>query len=722
MPEILYDNLQYSIQAGSSRADDITRVLKHGETFAVFDHYGDIQPRGLGEQGIFHEGTRFLSKLEFLLFGERPMLLNSTVKEDNALLTVDLTNPSLYQGGKLAVQSGTLHIFRGTLLWNGSCCSHIRFSNYGSVPLLVNFCLRVDADYADIFEVRGLKRSRHGQRLADIVDDTGFTMSYEGLDGVVRRTRLNGFPNPSAIRQGMLCYEFLLEPKATENIYTTISCLIGERRNPRPLEYQDALSRVSHSLEHYNSQSCQVHTSYAPFNDWLGRSYTDLFMMITQTDYGPYPFAGVPWFSTVFGRDGLITALEMLWINPDVARGVLNYLAVNQAHEVNQERDAEPGKILHETRKGEMARLSEVPFGRYYGSVDATPLFVMLAAAYYDWTGDQEFIEAIWPQIDLAVQWIEHYGDIDGDGFIEYQRASSEGLVQQGWKDSQDSIMHADGTLAAAPIALCEVQGYAYAAYRGAGRIAADLGQWEHSNSLLRRAETLRAQFDKSFWCPEINTYALALDGNKQPCRVQSSNAGQCLYTEIATPEHAQAVARTLLGESMASGWGIRTLGAHESRYNPMSYHNGSVWPHDNALIAAGFSKYGLMKEAHKVFSGMFDLSQAIELNRLPELFCGFHRRPGEGPILYPVACAPQAWATAAVYLLLQSCLHMSVNGRLGRVTFHHPVLPPFLNEVMINNLRVGQGSVDLIFYRYEHDVGFSVPRKEGNVEVVVVK
>jgi glycogen debranching enzyme len=295
--------------------------------------------------------------------------------------------------------------------------------------------------------------------------------------------------------------------------------------------------------------------------------------------------------------------------------------------------------------------------------------------------------------------------------------------VQQGWKDSQDSVMHADGTLAPAPIALCEVQGYAYAAFRGAGRIAAELGQWEYSSVLLRKAEALKARFEKEFWCDEIQSYALALDGHKRQCRVQASNAGHCLLTEIASPERARLVAQTLMSEAMYSGWGIRTLGTHEVRYNPMSYHNGSVWPHDNALIAAGMARYGLMEEVHEVMSGLFALSQTMDLHRLPELFCGFHRRPADGPVLYPVACAPQAWATASIYMLLQACLHLKVSGRTGRVTLTHPVLPQFLDEIYINNLRVGQGGVvDLIFYRYEHDVGFSVTRKEGDVEVMVVK
>lgn len=722
MPESAIDNLQYSIQATASRAEDVTLVLKHGEIFAIFDHYGDIHPTGLGEQGIYYEGTRFLSKLQFLLYNERPTLLNSTVKEDNALITVDLTNPALYHNEKVAVPSGTLHIFRGTLLWNGTCCSHIRFTNYGLNPLAVSFRLRFDADYKDIFEVRGLKRKQHGQRLADVIEDDTITLAYEGLDGVIRRTHINCSPKPTDIEQGQLNYEFSLQPREAANFFITVTCLVEDATPARPLEFHEVWSRINQSLELYQHRSCQVTTSHAPFNEWFGRSYIDLFMMTTDTDYGAYPFAGVPWFSTVFGRDGIITALESLWLNPSMAKGVLNFLAAHQAHSINREQDAEPGKILHELRKGEMANLKEVPFGCYYGSVDSTPLFIMLAAAYYEWTGDQAFIEAIWPNIEAALEWIDVYGDEDGDGFVEYLRHSPEGLVQQGWKDSGDSVFHADGELASGPIALCEVQGYVYAALMGARQIAADLGYPERARELVRKAKNLKRRFEEAFWLEDLKIYALALDGHKRPCRVRASNAGHCLLTGIADPTRAWLTAQTLLGETMFSGWGIRTLATTEARYNPMSYHNGSIWPHDNALIASGFARYHFRDEVMKVLNAFYDLSQEVELHRLPELFCGFHRRPGEGPILYPVACSPQSWATATVFSLLQACLNLEVRGKYSRVSLYRPTLPSFLNEVHIKNLRVGQGLVDLVFYRYDQDIGFGVTRKEGDIEVMVVK
>ncbi len=385
-------------------------------------------------------------------------------------------------------------------------------------------------------------------------------------------------------------------------------------------------------------------------------------MMTTVLPTGLYPYAGVPWFNTPFGRDGIITALECLWLNPSLARGVLSYLASTQAVDVNPEQDAEPGKILHETRKGEMAALHEMPFARYYGSVDSTPLFVVLAGAYYERTGDRGLIEAIWPNIQAALLWIERYGDYDGDGFIEYDRHSSAGLLHQGWKDSDDAIFHADGALARGPIAVCEVQAYTYAAWRAGAALAAALSLPEPAAKFASRAERLRGRFEDLFWCDELSTYALALDGDKQPCRVRSSNAGQCLFSGIAAADRAVKVGQSLLKPELFSGWGIRTVGSAEPRYNPMGYHLGSVWPHDNALIAFGMSRYGMASEATRVFTGLFDAAMYFDLHRIPELFCGFPRDEGQGPILYPVACAPQAWSAASVFLMVQACLGLHID------------------------------------------------------------
>ncbi|HXH11039.1 MAG TPA: amylo-alpha-1,6-glucosidase [Alphaproteobacteria bacterium] len=719
--EVIRIEDQYYILATSSLADERTQVLKHGETFAVFDRYGDIQPIGLGAQGLYYEGTRFLSRLALRVGQQRPLLLSSTVKEDNARLAVDLTNPDLTIDGQVVVPRGTVHILRTKFLWDGSCYERLQIFNYGLTAVDVPLSIQVDADFADIFEVRGMRRKRRGQLHDRVVENGRLILGYTGLDGVTRRTCLECFFKPLELSDGEIRFDVSLAPKGEITVDLVVSCESAATTAP-PLTFDSAAHAAERALNLARSEDCEIYTANEQFNDWLNRALADLHMMITDTPNGPYPYAGVPWFSTAFGRDGIITALECLWINPVMARGVLAFLAATQAREVIPEQDAEPGKILHETRLGELAALGEIPFKRYYGTVDATPLFVILAAAYYERTGDSAFIESIWPNVESALQWIDQYADLDGDGFVEYYRRSPKGLVHQGWKDSKDAVFHADGSLAEGPIALCEVQGYVYAAKQLAAELAAMLGHHQRAIDLQQQAQALQERFNQVFWCEELGTYALALDGHKRPCRVRTSNAGHCLFTEIATPSLAQRTAQTLLHEDLFSGWGIRTVASSEARYNPMSYHNGSVWPHDNALVAYGFNRYGLKEAALRVMTGLFDASLFIDLHRMPELFCGFTRRPGEGPTLYPVACAPQSWAAGSIFMLLQACLGLSIRGHLAQICFAYPLLPEFLPEVHIRNLKVGTGSVDLVVQRHLQDVSINIQRREGDIEIVTIK
>ncbi len=489
-----------------------------------------------------------------------------------------------------------------------------------------------------------------------------------------------------------------------------------------PSSFEHARTEAETALARYQSGSCRVRSGDGQFNAWVRRADSDLHMMTSDTPAGPYPYAGVPWFNTAFGRDGIVTALSCLWLMPELARGVLSYLASMQATEVIPEEDAEPGKIMHEVRSGEMAALKEVPFGRYYGSVDSTPLFVLLAGAYWERTGDLAFAQKLWPHVESALTWIDRYGDRDGDGFVEYERQTPAGLLHQGWKDSGDAVFHADGKLARTPIALCEVQGYVYAARRAAAVLAEAVGQPARAVELLAQSDELRERFEEAFWCEDLDTYALALDGDKRPCRVRSSNAGQCLFAGIADPSRAARVARGLFSTDLLSGWGIRTIPMDAPRYNPMAYHNGSVWPHDNALIGYGLSRYGMHDLAARLLTGLFEAGTYLDLHRMPELFCGFAREPGEGPILYPVACSPQAWSAASVFLLLQSCLGLWVSGAERQVWFSRPCLPAFLREVRITNLTVAGAKVDLSLVRHDHDVGVNVLGREGDVEVTVAK
>ena len=721
MPELGQVFDQYSILASASRGTEVTRVLKDGHTFAIFDRHGDLRPAGLGEQGLYHQGTRHLTHFELNLFGHRPLLLSSTVREDNDLLTIDATNPDLTGPGDAIIRRDVLHVFRSVFLWDGVCYQRVRLTNYSDVPLTVPVSFTLVADFADIFEVRGLTRPRRGKLLPVRLSHEHIVIAYAGLDGVERRTDIRFSPAPRTLDAGGARTEFTLAPQQAVESFITIACEVPETRE-RPIPHDAALDQVCRRVTDARARQARIRTDNEQFDAWIRRSSADMLMMVTDTPAGPYPYAGVPWFSTVFGRDGIIAALQMLWMDSSIARGVLGFLAEMQATEVDPTSDAEPGKILHEMRRGEMATLHEIPFGRYYGSVDSTPLFVVLAGAYWRHTQDEDFMRRLWPSIERALDWIDTYGDADGDGFIEYQRRTEDGLVQQGWKDSQDSVFHSDGSLARQPIALCEVQAYVYRARLAAADIALAMGDTARASSLRAQAAGLREQFERAFWLEDLATYALALDGDKQPCRIVSSNAGQCLFTGICAPERATRLAERLMAGDMFSGWGIRTVAAGQRRYNPMSYHNGSVWPHDNALIALGLAGSGFTRHAGRLLGALFDASQAVEINRLPELFCGFHRRPGEGPTLYPVACAPQAWASGSVFMLLQATLGMTVDGRMRQVRFAHGHLPEALRWLTIENLAVDDATVDLRIEGHRNDLAVTVLARRGDVEVVVLK
>jgi glycogen debranching enzyme len=462
------------------------------------------------------------------------------------------------------------------------------------------------------------------------------------------------------------------------------------------------------------------------FNCWIARSTSDVHLLSSQLDHGLYPYAGVPWFSCPFGRDGLITARQLLLFEPRLARGVLGFLAEHQARHRDPGNDAEPGKVLHEARLGEMAALGEVPFAHYYGSVDATPLFVILAGDYLMRSGDQAFIGELSGALDAAMAWIRTNESSATDGFLRYRCAAQGGLRNQGWKDSDDAVHHADGRLAEGSIALCEVQAYSYGARRAMAHIQRHFGHDAEAERLLQEARQLQRRFHDAFWCERIGSYALALDGQGEACEVRASNAGHCLWTGLASKTAASAIARQLMAPSSFNGWGIRTLDEGEARYNPMSYHNGSVWPHDNALIALGLARYGHTPEAMRVLMGLFDTAQAMPLHRLPELFCGFPRHPDEGPTHYPVACSPQAWASGSLFGLLEAITGMGIghNPDSGRVEvlFRNPVLPERINLLEIHGLRLGEEEIDLQLHRGEQDTGVLVKRRTSGVDVVVYK
>ena len=695
------------------------RALKHDDTFVVLDSHGDIGASAGGPDGLFNADTRYLARLELVLDGVQPLLLGSNLRDDNSALTVDLTNPDVYRNERIVLQKDMLHIVRTIFLWRGTAYQRIGLQNHGEGIASFDLTLLFDNDFADLFEVRGERRLRRGIGSSKVLGPADVALEYNGLDGKPRSTALQFDPRPTRLAVNAATFHLDLAPQQASSLFVSVACNKLAALKPSP--FFRGLLAHRREMRQSTSGATSIETSNNIFNEVLCQSMADLNMLMTETPQGRYPYAGIPWYSTTFGRDGLITALQMLWIDPRVARGVLKRLAFYQAKSIDPLADAEPGKILHEMRGGEMAALREVPFAQYYGSVDATPLFVLLAGLYVERTGDDETLAELWPAIEAALRWIDGAGDPDQDGFVEYQRASEQGLANQGWKDSYDAIFHADGPLAEGYIALSEVQAYVFAGKHLAARCALRLGLVDRARQLEADAQRLAERFEEAFWCDDLGTYALALDGAKQPCKVRTSNAGQLLFTGIARHDRARMVAADLMRPHFFTGWGIRTVARGEARYNPMSYHNGSIWPHDNALIALGLARYGLKQSVEHVFKGLFDAASYMDLRRLPELFCGFQRERRRGPTLYPVACAPQAWASATPFTLLEAALGLEFDVQRGEIRLRNPRLPAFLNEVILRELQLGPSSVDLRVHRHGDDVSLEVLRTRGQIQVSIV-
>jgi glycogen debranching enzyme len=700
--------------SGASRP---RRSLKHNDTFAVFDSHGDIGATAGGPDGLFDFDTRFLSHLELLINGTQPLLLGSTVRDDNLHLYVDLTNPDIFFENAIVLPKDTVHISRILYLRKGVLRERISVQNHGNTNIAINLSVAFDADFADIFEVRGIRRAHRGKSAKRVVGTNDVIMTYDGLDGLKRETSLCFEPTPDRLSPSIATYTLTLKPGGRSSIFIAASCR-GLAKSTMP--FFTGLRGAYRERKDVTDKVASIETSNSTLNETLCRSMSDFYMLVSETEQGSYPSAGIPWYSTTFGRDGLIAAMQMLWLDPSIAKGVLRRLAHFQATEVDPASDAQPGKILHEMRGGEMSALHEVPFGLYYGSVDATPLFVMLVGLYVERTGDTALAAELWPAVERAIGWMNGAGDCDGDGFVEYSRAKETGLSNQGWKDSHDAIFHADGRMAEGPIALVEVQAYVYAAKCQAANCAMLLGKAERAAELLAEAEALRQKFERAFWSDKLGSYVIALDGRKRQCVVRSSNAGHALFAGIASPDRAWQLAKQLLSSDFYSGWGIRTIARGESRYNPMSYHNGSIWPHDNALIAGGFANYGLKAEIVPVFDALARAATYMDQRRLPELYCGFQRKRGRGPTLYPVACAPQAWASGAPFMVLQAALGVEFDTSLCEVRLMNPVVPVGVGEIIVRGLQLCGDSVDFSVRRDGQAVSLRVLRRTGSLRVTL--
>jgi glycogen debranching enzyme len=710
----------YHIEATKSLVDRTLRTLKHDDLFGVFDKGGDCQSGMGAPDGLYYQDTRFLSGLGLRIGGMEPLLLSSVLLDDNGAMVVDLANADFHDAdGKVWLQRDAIHASRVKFLCGTTCYERIRVHAFGPVGRRIPLDLAFAADFADLFEVRGDKRPKRGRLNVEVIDTRTVRFAYRGLDEIERMTTLHFDPAPDILTEHHARWEMDLEGAGQFNVVVKTACTL-DAPPVEPPHLLSAYRTLRRSRKGRVHKRASVTTANELFNTVIDRAASDIDMLLTDTPWGLYPYAGIPWYSTIFGRDGIITAMELLWAAPEIAKGVLNTLAATQATGTDEAADAQPGKILHETRGGEMARLKEVPFRLYYGTVDATPLFVMLAGMYLKRSGDLETIRAIWPNVKAALGWIDGAGDPDGDGFVEYARMTDKGLANQGWKDSFDSIFHADGSAAEGPIALCEVQAYVFAAKQAAAEMARALG--EDGDGYAREAETLRQRFEDRFWLDDLGCYALALDGKKQPCKVLSSNAGHALFAGIASPERAARLATLFTDKRFFSGWGVRTIAAGEARYNPMSYHNGSVWPHDNALIAMGLARYGHREAVLAIFQGLAEAALYDEFRRLPELFCGFSRRRKRGPTNYPVACSPQAWAAAAPFALVAAATGLQLDHATGSVRLENPALPAFLDDLVLHDVTVAGARLDLRLSRAGDDITTAITRREGRAGLTIVK
>ncbi|HMN85997.1 MAG TPA: amylo-alpha-1,6-glucosidase [Bauldia sp.] len=692
-------------------------ALKEGDSFVVADPFGDI----VGPtEGFFRDDTRVVSSFRLALAGRPPSLLSTTLSQDSVLFTAHLTNRPLPPVGDRATPKSVVHIERNRFLWSGTMYERIAFTNYGEYEVTLPVALSFGADFRDMFEVRGERRRDRGRTLPTRIDDHGVVAGYVGLDGTERSMAIGFSPSPDRLTPDRAEFAIRLARRSSAAVFIEV----GEQAAPAPSghSYRAALIKARLAMRRRRRRAARVATSGRVFNEWIARSRADLSILTTDLPTGPYPYAGVPWFSTAFGRDAIITALQTLWLDPGLARGVLAFLAASQAKDASDFHDAAPGKIMHETRKGEMSARGELPFGRYYGSVDATPLFVVLAGAYADRTGDLAFIDTLWPALEAAMAWMEDAGDSDRDGLVDYARQQASGLANQGWKDSYDAVFHADGRFPRAPVALVEVQGYVFAARRAMSALARRRGEIDKANRWRRQAVTMRTAIERRFWMRERKFYGLAIDGAGALCAVRTSNAAHLLYLGVVTAERGREVAAQLLSAGFNSGWGIRTVAVGEARYNPMSYHNGSIWPHDTAIAAAGIARYGRRDGTVRLLGQMFEAAVQFD-SRLPELFCGFERFAGEAPVAYPVACLPQAWAAGSVFMMLQACLGISVDGGRREIHVDRPQLPVGIDHVRIERLAVGDFAIALEFHRVGDRVVAVVPgdqKDAGRVEILM--
>ncbi len=688
------------IECTHERLAEHSLVLKHDRLFMLVDPHGNVAPPGLCSLGLFQDDTRILSHYALAVHGGPPDLLSAQVPSAFGA-QIDLAVSNLPFGGEHWDPRNVVHIRRELTLAD-RLVERLTLTGYHGAPERYWVELELGCDFADIFEVRGWRRAARGQYYAPEPGRDGLIFAYLGRDGRLLRTVVRFRRPPDLLTERSARWELRLEPEQPIELEWEVYADEGGDRRVFPARGLDdcryALDRVYHGWHEGNSRWS---TDVDDFDALLHRAADDLRALYVEVDGEKVISAGIPWYSTVFGRDSVITSLQALPLQPQIAVDTLRYLARRQGRREDSYTEEQPGKILHELRRGEMARTGEIPHVPYYGSIDATPLWLILLHETWRWTGDTALVRELLPNAERALDWIDHYGDLDGDGFVEYARTSDKGLVNQGWKDSGNGVPWPDGRLPEPPIALVEVQGYVYDAKLRLAELFRHVGQTERAGALRREAAELRNRIRTAFWLDKLGIFALALDGQKRPVPTATTNAGHLLWSRVPSPEVARRLAARFLEPDFFSGWGVRTLSAAHPVYNPMSYHNGSIWPHDNAILVLGMALNGQARAALPIVTALYEAGVHAEFQRLPELYCGMSRQIGPRPVGYPVSCSPQAWASGSLYMLLQALLGLYPEAQSRILHVRDPVLPDFLGELTVSGLAIGGSRVALQFRRH---------------------
>jgi len=688
-------------------------VIKDGDIFLVIDQAGNIIKDLDMQYGLYAKDTRFLNKYNLFVNNKKPIVFSSKVVE-NYMSEICLINQNVRK-----IENVKILIKRKQLISDGIVYDRISITNNYLSSIKIKITLKIEADYLDIFQVRNyVKEKRLGTILKPRKVKNGIVLGYLGKDGLKRETELKILSGEGKIYEDRIEFSFKLKHKQEKEFIIAIFPRIENQKviNENVVNFERAQKRLKSDHKKWKENSLIINTDNDNFNRIIDRSLLDLKLLQADLGKGFMPIAGIPWFAVPFGRDSIITSLQTLMLNAKIAQGTLKTLAHFQGKEVNKWREEEPGKIMHEIRFGELAHLNLIPHTPYYGTIDATPLFLILAVEYFHWTGDLKFIKKILPHLKAALDWIDKYGDIDQDGYVEYNPKNKRWAVNQGWKDSRDSSVHQDGSLAIPPIALVEVQGYVYQAKKGMAKIFFYLGEKNISGKLEKETHELKEKFNRDFWMEDRKYFAFGLDYQKKQIASITSNPGHCLYSGIIEQDKAKALSKKLLSDELFSGWGIRTMGRKEIGYDPMSYHNGSVWPHDNSIIIAGLTRYNYRIEAIKVIDGFIKAAQYFKDNRLPELFCGFSLKEVKSLVKYPFACSPQAWSSGSIYLIMQSILGIEADA-INDKLYLNPILPEGINKVEVKNLRMGNNKINLVIIKEDDCIKLNNIRIEGNTK-----